>query len=136
MKKKAMISQPMAGRTDFEIQTVRDAAIIYLEDRGYEVVDTFFKDEWDEEINSLGIVHRPLFFLAKSLEKMAECDAVYFCDGWDYTRGCQVEYEAAIAYGLEILCGDGQSLEEIEYGNDITDAFCEKIERISEERIS
>lgn len=28
----------------------------------------------------------------------------------------------------ELRCGDGQSLEELEYGNDVTDEFCEKIE--------
>lgn len=46
MKKKAMLSQPMAGRTEQEIIATRDRAIAELERRGYEVVNTLFTDEW------------------------------------------------------------------------------------------
>ena len=42
MKKKAMLSQPMAGRTEQEIIAARDHAIAELERRGYEVVNTLF----------------------------------------------------------------------------------------------
>lgn len=27
----------------------------------------------------------------------------YFCKGWENTRGCRIEHEAAKAYGLEII---------------------------------
>ena len=36
MKKKAMLSQPMAGRTEQEIIATRNRAIAELERRGYE----------------------------------------------------------------------------------------------------
>ena len=39
MKKKAMLSQPMAGKTDEEIVAVREKAIADLEATGYEVAD-------------------------------------------------------------------------------------------------
>lgn len=40
------------------------------------------------------------------------------------------EWFGSAGYDLMIIrCGDGYSLEEIEYGNDITDIFCERIER-------
>ena len=44
--KKAMISQVMNGMTDEQIITTRDKAIKILEEKGYEVVNTLFTDEW------------------------------------------------------------------------------------------
>ena len=45
-KKKAMLSQPMRGKTDEEIIETRNRAIKALEAAGYEVVNTPFTDEW------------------------------------------------------------------------------------------
>lgn len=103
--KKAMLSQPMAGKTEDEIVATRDRAIKVLEDRGYEVVNTLFTDEWysKENMEERGVVNIPLCFLAKSLEKMSLCHTVYFCKGWEKTRGCNLEHDAAVAYGLEVI---------------------------------
>lgn len=46
MKKLAMISQPMAGRSTWEIDNERNRAIAELERRGYYVVNTFFTGAW------------------------------------------------------------------------------------------
>ena len=102
---KAMLSQPMAGKTDEEIIATREKAIKVLEDRGYEIVNTLFTDEWysKESMTERGVVQIPLCFLAKSLENMSLCHAAYFCKGWENTRGCRLEHEAAKAYGVEII---------------------------------
>ena len=50
-----------------------------------------------------GVVQISLHFLAKSLEKMSFCHAVYFCRGWQDARGCRIEHDAAVAYGLEVI---------------------------------
>ena len=107
-KKKAMISQPMAGRTDAEIVDVRKKAAEELEGMGYEFVNTLFTDEWysDEAMEERGVVQVPLCFLAKSLENMSLCHAAYFCKGWENARGCRIEHDAAVAYGLEVLYED------------------------------
>ena len=103
--RKAMISQPMAGKTNKQILEQRDKAIEVLNGMGYEVVDSYFDGEWSksENMEKRGVVNVPLCFLAKSLEKMSECDAVYFCEGWENTRGCEIEHSAALAYGLKIM---------------------------------
>lgn len=103
--KKAMLSQPMAGKSWAEIITTREKAIKELKERGYEVVNTLFTDEWysDNAMKERGVVNIPLCFLAKSLENMSKCHAVYFCHGWEQARGCQIEHAAAVAYGLEII---------------------------------
>lgn len=108
MKKKAMISQPMAGKTDAEIVDAREKAVAELEGMGYEVVNTLFTDEWygDVAMEKRGVVQVPLCFLAKSLENMSLCHAAYFAEGWEAARGCRIEHEAALAYGLEVLHGD------------------------------
>ena len=102
---KAMLSQPMAGKTDEEIIATREKAIQVLESKGYELVNTLFTDEWynKENMEKRGVVQIPLCFLAKSLDHMSLCDAVYFCKGWENARGCRIEHEAAKAYGLEIM---------------------------------
>lgn len=46
MTKRAMISQPMAGKTDEEIAEARDKACAKLREMGYEFVNTLFTDEW------------------------------------------------------------------------------------------
>lgn len=102
---KAMLSQPMAGKTDEEIRATREKAISKLEAMGYEVVNTLFTDEWysAETMEEHGVVQVPLCFLAKSLENMSLCHAAYFCEGWQDARGCRIEHDAAVAYGLLVI---------------------------------
>lgn len=102
---RAMISQPMGGKTDEEIVATRERAIYALHHRDYDVVNTLFDDEWysNESTKGGNVVQRPLFFLAKSLEAMSRCNAVYFCKGWENARGCKIEHDAAVAYGLHII---------------------------------
>lgn len=102
---KAMLSQPMAGKTDEEIIETRERAIKVLHEKGYEVVNTLFTDEWysEESMRERGVTNRPLCFLAKSLESMSLCHVAYFCKGWEKTRGCKLEHDAAVAYGLTVL---------------------------------
>lgn len=105
VKKKAMLSQPMAGKSDEEIVTTRERAIKALESQGYKVVNTLFTDEWysPKSMEERGVENIPLCFLAKSLESMSLCHAAYFCKGWRDTRGCVIEHMAAEKYGLTIL---------------------------------
>lgn len=95
---KVFISQPMNGKTDEEILAVRTKAIEsvynnFKED--VEVIDSFFQ----------GAPHdaKPLWFLGESLKLMAEADVVYFAKGWEDARGCKIEHECALAYGIMII---------------------------------
>lgn len=105
---KAMISQPMRGFSDVEIAAIKGRAVEVLEEKGYEVINTLFSDEWakdhnvDDKVES-PVKQVPVYYLAKSIEKMALCDAVYFCKGWENARGCKIEHEVAKAYDLAII---------------------------------
>ena len=105
---KAMISQPMAGKTDEQIAATRERAMASLEAMGYEVVNTLFTDDWysGKAMEERGVVQVPLCYLAKSLENMSLCHVAYFCKGWEDARGCKIEHDAAVAYGLEVLYED------------------------------
>lgn len=103
--KKAMFSQPMAGKSAAEILETRNRAVETLAGKGYKVINTLFSDEWysQESLKARGVEKIPLCFLAKSLENMSLCHVAYFCKGWEAARGCRIEHEAAQACGLEII---------------------------------
>lgn len=101
--KTAMIVQPMNGLGEEQILEARTKAVAELERRGYEVVDTYFKDGLAMPPNMVNV---PLYYLSQSLGKMAECDVVYLCKGWESARGCRIEYDAAVTYGLNVLHED------------------------------
>ena len=65
---KAMLSQP-----EEEIVATREKAIKALETQGYELVDTYFNDEWSQKENmeAEGVVQIPVRFLAKATVKKA-----------------------------------------------------------------
>lgn len=102
MNKKVMISQPMAGKTNLEIAEVRKKATQYLENKGFEVVNTFFKEGFDRMIDVQSF-DKSIYYLSMAIKMMSECQAVYFCQGWEEARGCQIEHEVAKKYGLEII---------------------------------
>lgn len=100
--KRVFISQPMRGMTDDEILKARNKAVSFLEEQGYEVADSFFQETPTFSDEPDGCNH-PMFCLAKSLEVLSTCDILYCCKGWNENRGCIIEHDAAIAYGLSVL---------------------------------
>ena len=102
---KAMLSQPMAGKSEEEIVATREKAIKVLKEKGYEIVNTLFTDDWynPEAMKERGVIQIPLCFLTKSLNNMSLCNAAYFCKGWEKTRGCKLEHDVAVAYGVEVI---------------------------------
>ena len=130
---KAMISQPMAGKTNDEIKAAREKAITKLKNLGYEIVNTLFSDEWynSEKMESRGVVQITLCFLAKSLENMSLCHAAYFLEGWEKARGCRIEHEAAVAYGLTIIYEEAEGERNMKT-SDLKELLCEQLELLAE----
>lgn len=102
MKKVAMISQAMRGKTEQEILQTKEKAIMALSKKGYKVLNTYFDDS-EQDLKEKGFDNVPVYYLAKSLEEMSKCHAVYFCKGWENARGCKIEHETAKAYGLNMI---------------------------------
>lgn len=96
--KRLFISQPMKGKTDGEILRERERAVKTAEKElgePVEVIDSFFQ--------SAPADARPLWFLGKSLELLSTADVVYFASGWQEARGCLIEHECAVRYGVDIV---------------------------------
>lgn len=96
--KKLFISQPMRGKTDEEILAERKKAIESAErnlGEPVEVIDSFFQNAPADA--------RPLWFLGKSLELLSTADIAYFAKGWEDARGCRIENQCAIEYGIEVI---------------------------------
>lgn len=96
--KKLFISQPMVDRTDEEIFVERESAIaearkILGED--IEAIDSYCTEE-----------RTPLGYLAFSINKLSEADVAYFGKGWQGYRGCRIEHECALQYGIKILLSE------------------------------
>ncbi len=102
---KIMISQPMNGLTEEQITNARNKFLEYAKKENLEVVNTYFKDEWysQDSMNLRGVVQIPMCFLAKSIENMSLCHKAYFAKGWENARGCKIEHEVALQYGMEII---------------------------------
>jgi len=100
-----MISQPMNGLTEEQITNAQNKFLEYAKKENLEPLNTYFKDEWysNESMNSRGVVQIPMCFLAKSIEKMSLCHKAYFAKGWENARGCKIEHEVALQYGMEII---------------------------------
>ena len=99
--KKLFISQPMKDKTDKEILQEREKAIKSAEDKlgeKVEVIDSFFQNAPHSA--------KPLWFLGKSLELLSDADVVYFAKGWQEARGCRIENQCAIEYGIDMVIED------------------------------
>lgn len=96
--KKLFISQPMKGKSDEGILQEREQAIKEAEEllkEPVEVIDSFFQNAPAEA--------RPLWFLGKSLELLSTADVAYFAKGWQDARGCKIEHECAVQYGIKTI---------------------------------
>lgn len=96
--KKIFISQPMRNKTDEEILIERENAIKFVKEKygdDIQVIDSFFQ--------SAPVDAKPLWFLGKSLELLSSADIAVFCKNWQEARGCKIEHECAVEYGIEVI---------------------------------
>ena len=93
---KVFISQPMRDKTDEQIKSEREKAIKAIREKHneeVEIIDSFFENALHNA--------KPLWFLGKSLELLADADIAYFCKDWDKYRGCKIEHTCEEEYGIE-----------------------------------
>jgi hypothetical protein len=96
--KKLFISQPMRNKTDEDILKERKEAATVAENiigEPVEMIDSFFESAPHDA--------KPLWFLGKSIELLAQADVAYFAHGWKDARGCKIEHECAVEYGINCI---------------------------------
>ena len=94
---KIFISQPMKDKTNQEIEQERKEIIEKAEKYfgEIEVIDSFLKDAPHDA--------KPLWFLGKSLELLSNADVIVLGKGWEHARGCKIEHECAVQYGIKTV---------------------------------
>lgn len=99
---KVFISQAMRGLSDEAILKAREEAINYAKstikitaDDRIEIIDSFFQ--------SAPVDAKPLWFIGKSIELLSTADVCLFVGNWEEARGCKIEHECCIQYGIPTL---------------------------------
>lgn len=111
MYKNIFISQPMTGKSEEEILATRQKEIDKIHQlfdaNGVEIniiasyIDDATRKHFKEHVSD--DINWDIFWLSQSLERLAMADMIWLCDGWEYSKGCNVELECAIQYGLCIV---------------------------------
>lgn len=111
MYKNIFISQPMTGKSEEEILATRQKEIEKIHQLfdadGVEIniiasyIDDATRKHFKEHVSD--DINWDIFWLSQSLERLAMADMIWLCDGWEYSKGCNVELECAIQYGLVVV---------------------------------
>lgn len=96
---KIFISQPMKGKNETEIETIRYNAKAFLEE--------YFKQDID--LGGLLVSqaqkasNKSVDILGQAVSLLADCQIAVFVDGWQKARGCLVEHQVCEYYGIPAL---------------------------------
>ena len=92
------ISQPMRGRSDEEIKAEREGILDLAKDILGEVeeVPSFFEGKSGKQM-------KPLYMLGQSLQLLSAAEVAFFAPKWEEARGCRIEHECAVQYGVKIV---------------------------------
>lgn len=101
---KCYICLPIAGREKdiFERAEKAKQEIIAM---GFEPVSPLDLNKiGEEELKDHTLLSKTAWYMGRDIQMIIEhCDAIYCCEGWEYSKGCNVERECAKQYGRKIL---------------------------------
>lgn len=92
---KIYVSLPITGH-DIEQAKARAAIIKQL-----------LSSEWNTVITPFDVCpekDKPYsYYMGRDIEALLECDAIFMANGWESSKGCNLEYNAAVLYGKQIF---------------------------------
>lgn len=92
---KIYVSIPITGH---DIEQVKARAAI---------IKQFLSSEWNEVITPFDVcpeTDKPYsYYMGRDIEALLECDAIFMADGWKSSKGCHLEYNAAVIYRKHIF---------------------------------
>ena len=94
---RVFISLPMTGRPTESIREELARIQAALAAQGHTTSDGLETEDAGVKVNW------PLWCLGSSLRRLAGCDAAYFAEGWQRSKGCAMEHEACLLYDIPIL---------------------------------
>lgn len=102
--KYAVISQPMKGIDSDKVKLQREKAEAAVKLVGYEPIDDIYQgDDFSYDVADETVINPALWHMGLALARLSRAHAIYMCDGWGAARGCRMEHQAAVAFGVEVL---------------------------------
>ena len=119
MYKNVFISQPMTGKSEEEILATRQKEIEKIhqeiremhqldskeDDIQVNIIDSYIDDATRNRLQECvgDGINWDIYWLSQSLQRLALADTIWLCEGWEYSKGCNIELKCAIQYGLNIV---------------------------------
>lgn len=95
MKKRLYISGPISGHDEEDVRVSFSEAIIYLKSifQDYEIINPLdnglpYDAPWEKHMEI-------------DLEILRTCDAIYFMNGWQHSKGSQREHDLAVELKMD-----------------------------------
>ena len=91
---KLFLSHPMTGKNRQEIFQLRCEMLEWIYERygaNFELIDSYL------DLGDVG----PLIYISKSIEQLDQADVVLVHPDWIFSRGCKLEVDAALMYGIK-----------------------------------
>ena len=119
MYKNIFISQPRTGKSEEEILATRQKEIEKIhqeiremrqlnskeDDVQVNIIDSYIDDATRNHFQERASddINWDIYWLSQSLQKLAMADVIWLCEGWEHSKGCNIEFACAIQYGLGIM---------------------------------
>jgi len=100
---RVFVSQPMKNKSEERIRDERQRITDKLNDRFVGQAEIINKFNPAAYTCMASQKNAPLAALGQSLILMSTADVVFFARGWKEARGCRIENQAAIEYGLTVI---------------------------------
>ena len=99
------ISQPMNGKTNEEIKADRRQCEAWLVKAfgSATIIDSFIVEDPPK-----GCKNIPAWYLGESIKQLAGADVLVLWGDWVNARGCLIEREIAIKYGMPVIENGGE----------------------------
>lgn len=100
---KIFISLPFTGKEDTLFERLNDAKQ-WVKDN-YPTAEIITQSNIDiiaSEQKSVADEQFP-FYMGQDIQYILESDAILMCEGWESSRGCQLEYRAAELFDVYII---------------------------------
>lgn len=97
-----MISQKMKNVADDQIRENREKLIEYVKKNLFSEEEVEIVDNYFEEYSSSDTKNKPVWYLGKSIQKLAEADVLVVEEGAQEARGSAIEILVARSYGIDV----------------------------------
>lgn len=96
---RVFISQPMRDLSEVGIDSLRKRILVWAPRalRKTDLVEIPKLSKWQAESS------HPVYCLGHSLQNLSRANVVIFAPGWSEARGCCVEHEVCVKYGIPYI---------------------------------